>query len=500
MSFVSQNETVRNYPLEFDVKLTKDQEKLVRKFFPYDKEDHHPYGYYYDSVNQIATFSVHMIAYISYVFNQCNIKYDFKRICDLYAFTPEFDVSKPDFLRPHQYQVAKKLASKVGGIVVCYTGWGKNTLITYLLKHYKGEGNILIMGPTLSVLDEIKARAEKYGIIFGNRIKCIHPTGFMNSNYKDDIECIEWLKEVSLILVDEIENVPSSMESIFREYCINYKYIYGFSATPCRSEHVELTWGKFDMLKLHQDTINVLYYFGQCLAFHESSKGVTVNKIYGTIPPEYSNPYKSDFTNYSNAVDNAIMSKDVIKYIQYIKSLYPDNVLFIPVKTNKQGMHLFRLLTNNYKDPDKNYSTVFWSGSGFSISEDLSEKNEKGKEFISNYDNLKVRVDEKKVKILIATSVGYRGCDFQTVTDILLIIGTSNAIVNQIVGRGMRSEEELRVWMLYNKVDKNIDWRTSPSEMSTPIFNATNGSRLKQIKSAHTIVVNELGDLDELIE
>lgn len=499
MSIVSQNSSIRKYPLEFDVLLNPDQEKSIRDYFPYDTEDSHPYGYYYNSQTNIATFSVHMIAYVSYVFNRCGILYDFKGICDLYSFTPEFDVSKPDFLRPNQYQVAKKLATKVGGLVVCNTGWGKNTLITYLLKHYKGEGNILILGPTLSVLDEIKSRAEKYGIIIGNKIKCLHPAGFMNSKHKDDPDCIQWLNDVSLILVDEIENVPSTMESMLRNYCKNYKYIYGFSATPCRSQHVELSWGKFDMTKMHQDTINVLYYFGQCIAFNEASKGITVNKVYGNIPPEYSNPYKTDFTNFANAVDNAIMSKDVVKYIQYIRELYPDKVLFIPVKTNKQGMHLFRLLSNNTKEPDKNYPTVFWSGSGFKVSDDLSEKDEKGKEFISNYDNLKTRVDEKKVKILISTSVGYRGCDFQSVTDILLIIGTSNAIVNQIVGRGMRTQEELRVWMFYNKADKDIDWRTDSSSMSTPIYNAANGARIKQLRSAHNLVINELGDLADLL-
>lgn len=483
---------MRAYPLEFGVKLTKEELNRVAKYFPVEvieTEDEvvtKPLGFSFNEETQETVFSVREIPYLFNIFQIERISFDFSELIQTFNYGSAFDVTNPDFLRPEQYGVAKNMAIKSGGVVQCRTGWGKGTLITYLVKHYIGNGNVLIIGPTLSVLDELKARFQKYNLTLDN-VMFIHAAGFNNSGYKDDEYHTEFMKKVDLIIVDEIENVPVTLENIFRIYCLNYRYIYGFSATANKYTHSMLVWDPKIITKLSRETMSVMYFFGQSLAFFESQKRINIIKAYSRIPPEYPNPYKGDNFNFMKAVENAVMNLSVIKYIKYIKQLYPENTLLIPVKTKKQGQFIY----DNIKGL---MSSVFWYGGGFEYN-----KNDENLVGLKNYDTLKERVDQGKIQALICTQVGYRGVDFQTISDILLIVGTSNAIVTQIVGRAERFTGEIRVWMLYNIDDKGIDFRSNPNDLLTPILDACNGARMKQLVACHSHSISEIDNLEDLI-
>jgi hypothetical protein len=329
----------------------------------------------------------------------------------------------------------------------------------------------------LSVLDELKDRLRKYNVDL-SRVKGIHAAGYNNSNYKDSPEEREFMANVDLIIVDEIENVSPSMEKIFREFCPNYRLIYGFSATANKYAHMELSWDKIDLTKLHPETVSILYWFGGSLAFKESQKSLVIKKVWGYVKPEHSPGYLSDFVNFANATKNALMNQSCLKIIDMARTQYPDNVMLVPVKTKEEGEFFYNGLSENYK-------VCFWC-------KEYIKHNVNDTPEIKTYDDLKPIIDQKQVQILVCTSVGYRGVDFQTISDILLVIGASNAVVNQIIGRAERYNGEIRVWLLFNRADKGINYKEEPEKLSTPILDASNGARLKQLRMCHQVRIEEI--------
>jgi len=471
----------REYPLEFDVGVTPEQYREITRYFP----DTDNFAGYHRINSSTIRFSVRMIPYVLPILHKLGIKSNIKDICTKYSFDIPIDTSEQDFLRSEQYEYIKTITKKSGGLIQLHTSYGKNTMITYMLKHYTGTGNILIVAPTNSILEEIISRANTYNVKLGDSIRGINSTGFMNSKYKNDDYWTEFLAKVDLIIVDESENVTNSLEAILRKYCTNYRCIYGFSATANKYYNQELLFSSINMRELMPETISLLYFFGQSLCYKTSRRLLNINVVHARIPPEVHNPYKGDNYNMSMSINNAIMNNSTIHYINYINK-HKNSVLMIPVKTNEQGEFLFNAITNSGISD----RVVMWTSTQILCSIEGAEPN--------SYEDIKTMVDNHKIDILICTKIGYSGVDFQEISDILLMVGSRNNIVNQIVGRSERFSGEMTTWILKNSVDMNIDWYRDGDLLTTPIFNACNGARIKQLKSGHVSFIRDLGLLENL--
>lgn len=282
--------------------------------------------------------------------------------------------------------------------------------------------------------------------------------------------------------MDEGENVSTTTRKIF-EKCINLESCYAFSATSDRftNKHLDYTHLKNQLNSLHKETSELIYYFGTTIVHQMPEKLVHVNRTYLQLPIE---PIPNEWQKQQAvpiAVKSVIFSDAFIRYFDYIEEYYSDKVLFVPVKTIEQGKYLLDYC-NEY-----DYKAVFWSGSG-GVKSTNNIKSLK----INSYEDIKKNANEHKFSIIIATNISFKGIDIKAITDILLVIGTNASVVNQIIGRAYRATEDIRLWLLYNENDRYVDWYGHPEQLSTPIYDACNGARMKQIRNAQKYVLQDI--------
>ena len=481
-------ELVSHNHIEFEVYLDEKSYNKITEWFPYDEDDKYYLGHTYDYETNIATFSTSLVRYIWDIFSSYNINTEsLKQLIKYNKNKIPLDVSNDEVgsgkLKPIQYECVKSIANNNSGLIQAETGFGKNVMITYIITHYLGKGNILIIAPTISILDEIKQRAKLFNVEFDeSKIRAVHAAGFMNSKYKDTKEWTSFMKKVELILIDESENITSSIESILRNYTINYKYIFGFSATANKYIEMKLDYDTIynNFYQLGKETVSLLYFLGLSVFYHVSDKPINIIKYWDYIEPEQELPYWQQKREVLIAEENAFKSDGYINAIKYIRQAYPDKILFIPVRYKKYGKMLIDIFADD--------KVAFWDASGIITSKGY------GKD-IADYAQLKEEMDSHKLNILAGTSVAYRGVDFKYITDTLLLLGANNSLVNQCLGRCLRTTDDVRVWLLFNKADKYIDFRKQADQLSTPIFDGLNGSKIKKIKLAHPKV--NIIDIDE---
>jgi hypothetical protein len=227
-------------------------------------------------------------------------------------------------------------------------------------------------------------------------------------------------------------------------------------------------YNKFYELEI--ETVSLLYFLGYSIFYHISDKPINIIKYWDYIEPEQPLPYWQQKREVLIAEENAFKSEGYINAIKYIRKAYPDKILFVPVRYKKYGKMLIDIFADD--------KVAFWDASGIITSKGY------GKD-IADYAQLKEEMDSHKINILAGTSVAYRGVDFKYITDTLLLLGANNSLVNQCLGRCLRTTDDVRVWLLYNKSDKYVDYRKQADQLSTPIFDALNGSKIKKIKLAH---------------
>ena len=183
-------------------------------------------------------------------------------------------------------------------------------------------------------------------------------------------------------------------------------------------------------------------------------------------------------------VENVFNCDAFYQYLDYIEKYYSDKVLYIPVKTIKQGTRLLEHCNR------KGYKAVFWKAGKITSTDNIKNLNIKyyvkpkklKKEDIGKkFSTLKDMANKHKLQIIIGTSISYRGIDIKAITDVLLIIGASSSIVEQCVGRATRADEDIRVWLLDNANDRYVNWRKNASELSTPVWDGLQGAKMKQL-------------------
>lgn len=462
--------------IEFSVDLGFNKFDSLKNFFGINEETGELKFCKYNHKTGIATFSTKLLPWV-YDYMK-SINENTKELLSLKNLVTDkscIDVSKQDFLRDEQWEFMKKISSRPFGIIQLHTGYGKNVMISYIEKHFTGKGNILVMAPAKSILEEIEARAKEFGVkINPNKIRSLHAAGFMNSKNITDKDWLDFLENVELILVDESENVPSTMNSLITKYCKNHKYIYGFSATADRYNNKMLSYKNLgtSIKNLHPETASLMYYFGTMLVYKSATKVVNILQAYLPLPPEPTLFPWQQKQAVPIAVENVIKSPALTKYFNYIRTESKNRIIFIPVKTKDQGYYLLDYMEK------ANIRAVFWSGDGID-----STKNIKKLKIKTYTSDLKPAANDHKLDVIIGTKVAFKGIDIKAITDILLVIGTDASVVNQIIGRAYRAEEDIRLWLLYNANDRYVDW-DKPKEMSTQIYNRCCAKRMTQIRNA----------------
>lgn len=490
--------------IQFKLDIGFDRWNSLKKYFGMNDETGELKGCSYDYKTGIATFSSKLLPFV-YDYLQ-SIKLDtecLNEVAKYISFKVPIDTTSKEMkgfgkkvcqrtndniitLKDEQYDFIKKICKRPYGLVSLYTGMGKGMLISYLASNYTGDGNICIIVPNLSVKAELEERIKVCGFSYTSRVRCIHPAGFLNSSEKDYIDTKKWFEKVDMILMDEGENVSSSLNIIINKYCKNVRMFYSFCGTADRFNNWKLSYdnlkGKFD--KLHNETVELMYYFGTVSVYRALPKQLNINLTYLPLPPEQKLPTWMQKQAVPKAVDNVFHSNAFLKYLDYIVENYPNKVIYCPVKTIAQGEYLLDYCNK------KDYKAVFWQASSIDSTDNI--KNLKIKWYVKpekipkkdqgkNYTTLKEQANKHNVQIIFGTSTTYRGIDIKAITDVILMIGASSSIVEQCIGRAARTDEEIRVWLLSNENDRYVDWRNKANELSTPVWDGLQGAKFKHI-------------------
>ena len=171
-----------------------------------------------------------------YLLNQTNASYE---VNDKRTNLHNIDVSFSATLRNNQQEAVDELLKYNYGLLVAETGSGKTimgmSVINYIHKP------TLILVEKVKLLEQWKERIEEFmhfepGLYYGLKKKLtgIIDIASIKSLSKDD----SIYDKYDTIIGDEIHHIASATyESVIRRF--NARHIYGFTATPHRSDHLE---------------------------------------------------------------------------------------------------------------------------------------------------------------------------------------------------------------------------------------------------------------------
>jgi len=359
--------------------------------------------------------------------------------------TNDFDIAEKwiEFFREDQIPYLNEIISKDRGIAQLYTGFGKTEFIIALAESYTGKGNVLITAPFNTIKDEILMRADKQEMDvdtwfnINNKINAINPVGLRNSNKVKNPKVIEWLNNVDLIIMDESDNINASFRDLFDHYLINFKYFYGFSATPDKYEGkllktenlMQFGWAQYQLLK----------YIGPTISYCKSTRPINFNIL--------QNNY--DTKQLPRHLVNLLYNKSLINVIQSNAFLTEDlphmltnknDILFINVSSFKHAEMFYDKIAS------LGYVPVKWRrGYLKTINPD-----------INTYRKLQdACIAGEKIDVIISTVVGTKGINIPRITDVYLYTGTKYTTVMQPIGRAFRGTHTPTVWLSHENTNRN---------------------------------------------
>jgi len=426
--------------------------------------------------------STRLCSYLIYILNQCQIQLDISELSNFFG-PPLFDVEGTDlsFLYEEKIPWINKIVQRSSGLIQLPTGEGKTELMTAIIKSWRDSGNILIMANRNAVCETIKERLFHYGVIKetesddyyedlrGNKVMIINPPAFCRSWKIQDVELLDLLRNVNLVLIDECESIPSSVELLLEQHCIKDKYIYGFSASADKYEGRELLSTEV-FTTLNYDTYCVMYYVGDSTIFKEPAKEIHL-KVFQSPSDTFSGT--ANIQDGRLAIEAILFSVPFSKYaIPYLISYFTnssDKTLYIPCTITEHVDWLFSLFE------DANVPAVHWTASGIYYKED----------YISQED-LTEKVATHEVKVVISTQTSWWGVSMKF-TDILLFIGSKYNVIIQTIGRTFRIDEPT-VWILNTASSNNVFRRAALNRLEWV-------QSVYPIKSCERIVVQSTGNI-----
>ena len=368
-----------------------------------------------------------MIRLVSMIFKSLGCLIDSTEILSKYG-KPQFEDIGQSFLRDEQYEYMRKVSHYFSGLLTLPTGFGKNTMMVYMVQSsLKYQGNILLMAPTYSIIDEIISRFEQYEVPISkeydvtNRVWAINPVGLVSSKRLENPEIVQWLQDCTMLIMDECQEINNSQEVLLTKYLPNCIYRFGASASSDKFFGSNLT--EFRSLShLNLETFRILKYFGPAIVYKAPQRKI---RIVDTLIPfgNYRNVWSYDKC-INHLCHHYLMSRYIAQCLDDNNKDGHSTVLF-PFSNRA---HVSHFLT----DPTlSRFHIIIWTASGIQHNNNLPE--EKG----AGLDRVKQLINEG-VDLVFCTSVGYKGIDISGFRSIIFMTSSSYGMITQILGRAFR--------------------------------------------------------------
>lgn len=436
------------------------------------------FEYAYDLSSNTYTIEFQTVRTVSLLLKAQGIPVDTSLLSQRYG-TPHFSDLGQSYLRDEQYEYMKRVMHYFSGLLTLPTGFGKNTMMVYLVQSSLAhQNNILIMAPTYSIVSEIVERFSSYGVPVSTdydtneRVWAVNPVGLVNSKRLENDGIVHWLQECTMLLMDECQEVNNSQEVLITRYLPRCRQFLGFSATSDKYLGLNLT--SFRTLnKINPETFRILRYFGPAIVYKAPQRKI---RVVDTLIP---------FGNYKNlwSYDKCINHLCHHRLMPlYIERCIEDNnkdeksAIIFPFTNRAHVSHLLE-----EKSLFK-YHLIMWTASGIKHNRNLPE--EKG----AGLERVKELINNHEVDLMFCTSVGFKGVDVSGFRSVMFMTSSSYGMVTQILGRAFRYKGKglVNVYIARCLGDN-------------PLYNASYWRRRKMLleNNEHILEVHQWGSLKE---
>lgn len=362
---------------------------------------------------------------------------------------PEFD----EFLEasslpfpPRTYQKTAVLAAlqRSRAILLSPTGSGKSFIIYLILKYYmeliEEKGKILIIVPTTSLVEQMYADFEEYGMLVENACHKIYSGKDKITKKKVIISTWQsiykypkkWFEQFGMVIGDECHGFKSKSLSSIMNKATQAKYRFG-------------TTGTLDGTQTHKLVLEGL--FGPVY-------NVTKTKDLqddGTLAPldikvllmNYPKEIRENFGNktYAEEIDWIVGNSYRNKFIRNLALDASGNTLVLFQRVESHGKPLFELISNKAEEGRK----VFYVS---------------GETDTSDREAIRKIVEKQKDAIIVASLGTFStGINIRNLHNIIFASPSKSQIkVLQSIGRGLRQSDDGRTTKLFDIAD-DLHWK-----------------------------------------
>ena len=412
----------------------------------------------WDKRNNIIYLDVGLIFFINFKFKKYLNENSIKKLKKFKSNLIE-DGDNFDNLTNEQNIDLKRLCKYRIGLFQVRTGYGKTEVIATLTKYLLNKGtDVLIITSNSKSVEEIKSRIKKvvginiskyYSIDY--KVNVINAKGFFRSSEdKSD------LKRYKVVLFDEVENCMN--DEVIKEFYVNLykrKYCYGFSATSNKSDSERLIPSN----ECYYDPINIklVKYFGYASIYKlptKLDKSLCINSFMMNRNPKI---HFIGEKHIVNLLTNQLFITDTFaNELNYVIGR-SRKCVFIPLNRTKVLEYWIEFLRNEHR-------ICYLNHSGFSI----FHKEEENK---CKLEELKTKLDNDEIDVLMATKTGYNSIDLNKIESVILVLeeGVPHNVL-QAVGRSR---------------SKVVDINYINYQKRLPIYSKKIESQLELIKTYH---------------
>ncbi|MCG3175451.1 MAG: UvrABC system protein B [Candidatus Omnitrophica bacterium] len=367
--------------------------------------------------------------------------------------------NKPHTPRYYQKEMIEKGIETSRGVFESCVGSGKSLIMLYLIKEISVKSLIIV--PSKGLLEQLY---QEFAPIFGvNKVQMLDSDQVRKGKSLKDIRIITIQSLASLQKKGELSHLVSDIDALFIDEFhhaasesftnllpeINHIYYrFGFSGTFLRNDGRTLDmWGFLS---------NRLYHYPPFKAIQEgflTPMELRIYDLWGRSSKQYQKEYDMNYCGGQEILDQ------IISIINSIK--LGEQVLILVNKKDKSGK-----IISDFLDL-QGYSNIFVSG-------------DDKKEFVSK----KIQeFNDKKISILIGSSVLGEGIDIRS-TDHLIMCqgGKSEIVVVQALGRVVRKFEGKEMAIVHDFNFVNTNYLSKHFEKRLEIYEKTFKPEIFRVK------------------
>jgi DNA repair protein RadD len=287
-----------------------------------------------------------------------------------------------EMLRDYQMQALDAcIKSENGGLVIAPTGAGKSHIIAALCQHFKDK-KVLVLTPRIELVKQNSAKIE-------SDAKCLT----VNKAHIEE-------ESGDILIIDECHSVKN-LGGMYQKLMKNFKVVYGFTATPYRTDIGPITPKVFSKL---------IYTIDRAVLVE---KGYLSRRNYVRIPPKL----------HVNVEDDAKLDQVSLKFCPYTSAIVED------VKKRIKGSAIVYVCDLGHADVASRHfpnSKIISGKTPPKLREQTIEEFKKG-----------------GFQFLINCELLTTGFDWPPLSNIIILRPTSSlALYEQIIGRGDRVAED----------------------------------------------------------